>query len=78
MDVKQLPYFLLDTSDINTGVQVLACGKGNMSGAASYSSYHSGLSLKSAPARRSRHHPPLTTATRAEVAFQVHAHLAVQ
>lgn len=34
--------------------------------------------LKSAPGRRSLHHPLLASAARTEVAFQVHAHLAVQ
>lgn len=42
----------------------------------SYSSYHCGPGLRSAPGPR--HHPPLTVATGTEVAFQVHAHLAVQ
>lgn len=40
--------------------------------------YHSRRGWKSAPGRGSFHHRPLAIATRTKVAFQVHAHLAVQ
>lgn len=72
MSVEKSSYFLLDTLDINIGA------RGAGVGLLVQQSYHSRHHSKSAPGCHSLHNPPLTIATRTEVAFQVHAYLAVQ